>query len=194
MPTVMRGRTLPASICSAVRRSVCFTLSASTVGPALQQLWNNTVDALVPVYQSVANSVSNLLNSSSNSNVPASGESPATAPAPATTSTPDFVVTPGGTAVATDPNRVAGSLAGAPGVTSTPIQSPGGEQGTLHSGVQTPNGPVDVGTMSGSKTNAPRTVITHPGTNNPKTPDGKATNDKGQSHIPSNSKLPKPQP
>lgn len=119
----------------------------------------------------------------------------APAPAPASTTSdqklPDFVVTPGGTAVSTDPNRVAGSLTGAPGVTSTPTTQ-SGEQGTLHTGVQTPNGPVDVRTMSGSKTNTPRTVITHPGTNNPKTPDGKATNDKGQSHIPSNSKIPQP--
>jgi len=116
---------------------------------------------------------------------------PAATPAPTATPTPDFVVTPGGTAVSTDPNRVAGSLTGAPGVTSTPTTQ-SGEQGTLHTGVQTANGPVDVRTMSGSKTNAPRTVITHPGTNNPKTPDGKATNDKGQSHIPSNSKIPQP--
>ena len=122
---------------------------------------------------------------------------PAATPAPAAApdqKAPDFVVTPGGTAVSTDPNRVAGSLAGAPGVTSTPAQSPSGEQGTLHTGVQTANGPVDVRTMSGSSRNKPRIVITHPGTNNPKTPDGKATNDKGQSHIPSDSKIRKPNP
>ena len=123
-----------------------------------------------------------------NNSTPAPATTTAT---PAATPTPDFVVTPGGTAVSTDPNRVAGSLTGAPGVTSTPTTQ-SGEQGTLHTGVQTPNGPVDVRTMSGSKTNAPRTVITHPGTNNPKTPDGKATNDKGQSHIPSDSKIPQP--
>jgi RHS repeat-associated protein len=134
---------------------------------------------------SIGKGIVNALNSSSSNQAPA--------PAPAASPAPDFVVTPGGTAVATDPNRVAGSLVGAPGVTSTPVQSPSGEQGTLHTGVQTPNGPVDVRTMGGSKTNTPRTVITHPGTSNPKTPDGKATNDKGQSHIPSNSKIPKPQ-
>ena len=122
---------------------------------------------------------------------------PAPAPQAAPTAQPgqsdaDFVVTPGGTAVATDPARVAAGLDKAPGVTSAPAQSPSGEKGTIYSGVQTKNGPVDVRTMIGSKTNKPRTVFTHPGTNNPKTPDGKATNDKNDSHIPNNSKIPQP--
>jgi|HubBroStandDraft_2_1064218.scaffolds.fasta_scaffold167892_2 RHS repeat-associated protein len=96
----------------------------------------------------------------------------------------DFVVTPSGTAVATDPGRVRDSLSNAPGVTTTPANSPSGETGTIQTGVKTPNGPVDVRTMDGSASHGPRTVITHPGTNSPKTPDGKATNDKNDNHIP----------
>ena len=102
----------------------------------------------------------------------------------------DFVVTPGGTAVATDPGRVRDSLSSAPGVTTTPVTGPGGETGTIQSGVKTTNGPVDVRTMDGSSSHGPRTVITHPGTNSPKTPDGKATNDKNDNHIPNDYKPP----
>ena len=96
----------------------------------------------------------------------------------------DFVVTPGGTVVATDPGRVRDSLSNAPGVKTTPVTGPKGETGTIQTPVQTPNGPVDVRTMDGSTSHGPRTVITHPGTNSPKTPDGKATSDKNDNHIP----------
>jgi RHS repeat-associated protein len=96
----------------------------------------------------------------------------------------DFVVTPGGTVVATDPGRVRDSLSNAPGVKTTPVTGPKGETGTIQTPVQTPNGPVDVRTMDGSTSHGPRTVITHPGTNSPKTPDGKATGNKNDNHIP----------
>jgi len=115
-----------------------------------------------------------------------------TAPAQMGQRDADYVVSPGGTVVATDPQRVRDSLSNAPGVTTTPVTGPTGESGAIQTGVQTPNGPVDVKTMDGSKDHSPRTVITHPGTNTPKTPDGKATNDKNDNHIPNESRTPKP--
>jgi RHS repeat-associated protein len=96
-------------------------------------------------------------------------------------SQPDFVVTPGGTAVPTDRDRIRDGFdkAGFPSQPATKTS----ESGTVHK-VPTPGGAVDVRVMDGSASNAPRIVVSHPGTNNPKTPDGKATNNKADSHIP----------
>jgi RHS repeat-associated protein len=144
--------------------------------------------ALSGAASSVGSTIKSWFQSSDNSKTaPAPQSNPA--PGTQTGSQPgqkdaDFVVTPSGTAVATDPGRVRDSLANAPGVTTTPANSPSGETGTIQTGVKTPNGPVDVRTMDGSASHGPRTVITHPGTNSPKTPDGKATNDKNDNHIP----------
>jgi RHS repeat-associated protein len=165
------------------------------VGAAVGVAIYENRDAIGQAVQSLGNSISNVFHSSDTSK---------TAPAPQSNPTPgtqtgsqpgqkdsDFVVTPSGTAVATDPGRVRDSLVNAPGVTTTPVNSPSGEKGTIQTGVKTPNGPVDVRTMDGSASHGPRTVITHPGTNSPKTPDGKATNDKNDNHIPNDH--PRPQ-
>jgi RHS repeat-associated protein len=139
----------------------------------------------------VGNAIVNTIKavSSSNPSTPAPASTTSPSPGTQTGSQPgqkdaDFVVTPSGTAVATDPGRVRDSLTNAPGVTTRPANSPSGETGTIQSGVKTPNGPVDVRTMDGSASHGPRTVITHPGTNSPRTPDGKATNNKNDNHIP----------
>jgi RHS repeat-associated protein len=99
----------------------------------------------------------------------------------ATTHQTDFVVTPGGTAVPTDRDRIRDGFdkAGFPSQPATKTS----ESGTVHT-VPTQGGPVDVRVMDGNASNPPRIVVSHPGTNNPKTPDGKATNNKADSHIP----------
>jgi RHS repeat-associated protein len=99
----------------------------------------------------------------------------------ATTHKTDFVVTPGGTAIPTDRDRIRDGFdkAGFPSQPATKTN----ESGTVHT-VPTQGGPVDVRVMDGNASNPPRIVVSHPGTNNPKTPDGKATNNKADSHIP----------
>lgn len=96
----------------------------------------------------------------------------------------DFVVTPGRHRRCDRSGTSPRQSCECTGVITTPASSPSGETGTIQTGVQTANGPVDVRTMDGSASHGPRTVITHLGTNNPKTPDGKATNDKDDNHIP----------
>lgn len=166
--------------------AAAFAIRATTTylsSPAGQQ----ALQAGAKLLQSGVQAISGLFHSTN--------QSPAASPSPAAAAQPgqkdaDFVVTPSGTAVATDPGRVRDSLANAPGVTTTPVTGPSGETGTIQTGVKTPNGPVDVRTMDGSSSHGPRTVITHPGTNSPKTPDGKATNDKNDNHIPNDHKRP----
>lgn len=45
------------------------------------------------------------------------------------------------------------------------------EAGQIHT-IPSQNGPIDVRTMEGGSGGNKRAVFTHPGTNNPKTPDG----------------------
>jgi RHS repeat-associated protein len=99
----------------------------------------------------------------------------------ATTHQTDFVVTPGGTAIPTDRDRIRDGFdkAGFPSQPATTTSEPG----TVHT-VPTQSGPVDVRVMDGNASHQPRIVVSHPGTNNPKTPEGKATNNKNDSHIP----------
>jgi RHS repeat-associated protein len=164
------------------------TVMATQAYYAMPAQQRNFGAALSGAASSVSSTIRSWFQSSDNSKTaPAPQSNPA--PGTQTGSQPgqkdaDFVVTPSGTAVATDPGRVRDSLVNAPGVTTTPANSPSGETGTIQTGVKTPNGPVDVRTMDGSASHGPRTVITHPGTNSPKTPDGKATNNKNDNHIP----------
>lgn len=102
-----------------------------------------------------------------------------------TTNTPppsktDFIVTPDGVAVPKDQKvmREGFDNAGFPSRPATETS----EKGVIHT-VPTSNGKVDVRTMEGSAKHTKRAVITHPNTNNPKTPSGKATNDKKDNHI-----------
>jgi hypothetical protein len=112
--------------------------------------------------------------------VPASQPQSGTA-SNATTHQTDIVVTPGGTAIPTDRDRIRDGFdkAGFPSKPATKTNEPG----TIHT-VPTQGGPVDVRVMDGSTSHPPRIVVSHPGTNNPKTPEGKATNNKEDSHIP----------
>lgn len=92
----------------------------------------------------------------------------------------DFVVTPDGVAVPKNQDRMRDGFdkAGFPKKAATETS----EGGVIHT-VPTKNGKVDVRTMEGSSKHPKRAVITHPNTNSPKTPSGKATSNKKDNHI-----------
>ncbi len=92
----------------------------------------------------------------------------------------DFVVTPDGIAVPKNQSvmREGFDNAGFPKTKTTQTS----EKGVIHT-VPTKNGKVDVRTMEGSSKHDKRAVITHPGTNSPKTPSGRATTNKKDNHI-----------
>src|SRR5690606_9445652 len=92
----------------------------------------------------------------------------------------DFVVTPDGVAVPKSQKQMKEGFdnAGFPKREATQTT----ENGTIYT-VPTANGKVDVRTMEGSSSHSKRAVITHPGTNSPKTPSGKTTRDKRDNHI-----------
>lgn len=92
----------------------------------------------------------------------------------------DFIVTPDGVSVPKSQSQMRKGFddAGFPKTNATQTS----EKGVIHT-VPTKNGKVDVRTMEGSSKHPQRAVITHPGTNSPKTPSGKATRDKRDNHI-----------
>jgi len=92
----------------------------------------------------------------------------------------DFIVTPKGVAVSKNQKQMRQGFdaAGFPKKNATKTT----ENGVIHT-VPTNNGKVDVRTMDGSANHPKRAVITHPGTNSPKTPEGRATRNKSDNHI-----------
>ncbi|MGL5234450.1 MAG: RHS repeat-associated core domain-containing protein, partial [Empedobacter falsenii] len=92
----------------------------------------------------------------------------------------DFIVTPDGVAVPKSQSRMKEGFEKANFPSNKAGQS--AEKGKTYT-VPTKNGKVDVRTMEGSKNHPKRAVITHPGTNSPKTPSGKTTRDKNDNHI-----------
>jgi RHS repeat-associated protein len=92
----------------------------------------------------------------------------------------DFIVTPDGTAVPKGQDRMREGFdkAGFPKKAATETS----EKGVTYT-VPVKNGKVDVRTMEGSSNHPKRSVITHPNTNSPKTPSGKATSNKKDNHI-----------
>jgi RHS repeat-associated protein len=88
-----------------------------------------------------------------------------------TSPTEDFRVTPDGVAFPTkqETMREGFDRAGFPSKPATQTS----EQGVIHT-VPTKKGKVDVRSMEGSASHPKRSVITHPDTNSPKTPSGKA--------------------
>lgn len=85
------------------------------------------------------------------------------------TSGPDFIVTESGTAIPTNQTQMRQGFdeAGFPSRPATHTS----ESGTIHT-VPTPDGPVDVRTMEGSKHHPKRAVFTEANTNSPVKPDG----------------------
>ena len=92
----------------------------------------------------------------------------------------DFIVTPDGISVPKSQSQMRKGFDDA-GFPSKPANQTS-EVGTIHT-VPTKNGKVDVRTMEGSANHNKRAVITHPGTNSPKTPSGRATINKKDNHI-----------
>lgn len=92
----------------------------------------------------------------------------------------DFIVTPDGVAVPKSQSVMKKGFedAGFPKKNATQTA----ENGSIYT-VPTKNGKVDVRTMDGSAKHPKRAVITHPNTNNPKTPSGRATTNKKDNHI-----------
>lgn len=92
----------------------------------------------------------------------------------------DFIVTPDGVAVPKSQSVMKKGFdnAGFPKKNATQTS----ESGSIYT-VPTKNGKVDVRTMDGSSKHPKRAVITHPNTNSPKTPSGKATTNKKDNHI-----------
>lgn len=92
----------------------------------------------------------------------------------------DFVVTADGISIPKSQSQMRKGFddAGFPSKSATQTS----ETGTIHT-VPTKNGKVDVRTMDGSSRHPKRAVVTHPGTNSPKTPSGRATTNKKDNHI-----------
>ncbi|WP_445718030.1 RHS repeat-associated core domain-containing protein [Flavobacterium sp.] len=92
----------------------------------------------------------------------------------------DFVVSPDGVAVPKNQQIMRDGFDNA-GFSSKSATGTA-ESGVIHT-VPTKNGNVDIRTMEGSAKHPKRAVITHPNTNSPKTPSGKATRNKEDNHI-----------
>jgi RHS repeat-associated protein len=92
----------------------------------------------------------------------------------------DFEVTPDGIAVPKNQERMRSGFdkADFPKKEATKTS----EKGIIHT-VPTKNGKVDVRTMEGNSNHPKRAIITHPNSNSPKTPSGKATSNKKDNHI-----------
>ncbi len=92
-----------------------------------------------------------------------------------------FIVTPDGVAVPKSQKQMKEGFekAGFPKKDATQTS----ERGTIYT-VPTKKGKVDVRTMEGSAKHPKRAVVTHPNSNSPKTPSGKATTNKKDNHIP----------
>ncbi len=93
---------------------------------------------------------------------------------------PDFIVSPEGTVMPIDQERMRKSFDDASFPKRDATQTK--EKGVIHT-VPTKRGNVEVRSMEGSEHHPKRSVITHPGTNSKKTIDGKTTNNADENHI-----------